>query len=268
MDRPFPRVTPRSSRSQGSWSFSDPLGGQTFKEEQNQTKTNTGHPENIAFVLVPVFFLIGLLGILICHILAKKGYRCTTDRESVCEENVPEAEMDFHDGSEHNADTVGKMVHCIMKNPANTEALQAMLDNKLESPSSPNGPPSPVTPESPETPLSPTGSPTKNSFQEHLHTVGGAAGKSPCSRCNHQKSTRTKEFRRSRPGEVTVLSVGRFRVTHVDPKTRSSHQKGLHHGPAEVARTEVHTTHLDDQEVPSSPGKLDTKEVCKRLERK
>ncbi|XP_051896005.1 RELT-like protein 1 [Pristis pectinata] len=250
-----------------SWSFPDPLASQTFKEEQNQTKTNTGHPENIAFVLVPVFFLTGLLGLLICQVLAKKGYRCTTDRESVCEENVPEAEIDLHDASECNADTVGQMVHYIMKNPANAEALHAMLDNKLESPSSPNGPPSPVTPESPVTPLSPTGSPTKNNFQgHHLHTVGGAAGKSSCSRCTHRKSRNTREFRKSRPGEVTVLSVGRFRVTHVDPKTRSSNQKGLVPVPPEGASGEVNTTHLGVQEVLISPGKLDAKEETEALQ--
>ena len=36
------------------------------------------NPEYIAFVLVPVFFLLGLLGVLICHLLKRKGYRCTT----------------------------------------------------------------------------------------------------------------------------------------------------------------------------------------------
>ncbi|XP_072109005.1 RELT-like protein 1 isoform X2 [Mobula birostris] len=245
-------------RRANPWPLPDPLASNTFTEENNQTKINTGHPENIAFVLVPVFFLMGLLGLLICQILAKKGYRCTTDRESVCEENVPEAEIDLHDASECNADTVGQMVHYIMKNPANAEALQAMLDSNVESPSSPNGPPSPVTPESP---VSPTGSPAKNNFQwHHLHTISGAAGKSSCSRCTQRKSKSSREFRKSRPGEVTVLSVGRFRVTHVDPKTRSSKQKELPLSPSEDADTEGSITHVGVQEVPNSSGKLDTKE--------
>lgn len=47
------------------------------------------HPEYIAFGLVPFFFLLGLLGVLICHILKKKGYRCTTDAE---EPDEPEGE--------------------------------------------------------------------------------------------------------------------------------------------------------------------------------
>lgn len=40
-----------------------------------------GNAQYIAFVLVPVFFLLGLLGVLICHILKRKGYRCTTEAE-------------------------------------------------------------------------------------------------------------------------------------------------------------------------------------------
>lgn len=48
------------------------------------------HPEYIAFGLVPVFFLLGLLGMFICHILKKKGYRCTTDAEEPDEADVEE----------------------------------------------------------------------------------------------------------------------------------------------------------------------------------
>lgn len=36
-------------------------------------------PNYVAFVLVPVFFLLGLLGVVICHMLKRKGYRCTTE---------------------------------------------------------------------------------------------------------------------------------------------------------------------------------------------
>lgn len=53
------------------------------------TNTGNGHPEYIAYVLVPVFFIMGLLGVLICHLLKKKGYRCTTEAEQeVAEEKV------------------------------------------------------------------------------------------------------------------------------------------------------------------------------------
>lgn len=35
-------------------------------------------PPYIIFVVVFLFFLTGLLGFLICHLLKKKGYRCRT----------------------------------------------------------------------------------------------------------------------------------------------------------------------------------------------
>ncbi|XP_067845061.1 RELT-like protein 1 [Heptranchias perlo] len=250
------------STEKGTLPFPDPLASQAFGEGQNQTKTDDGHPAYVAFVLVPVFFLTGLLGILVCHILTKKGYRCTTDSESECEEKDAEEQIDFHDTSECNADTVGQMVHYIMKNPANAEALHAMIDHGLESPTSPNGPPSPVTPESPTSPISPHGSITKHSSHgHHLHTVGGVAGKSTCSRCSHRKWRRSKDFRKSRAGEVTVLSVGRFRVTHVEPKSHPNDQKGFPFAPSGGASTEANTcANSGDQEVPSSPGNLDVKE--------
>ncbi|XP_059503095.1 RELT-like protein 1 isoform X1 [Stegostoma tigrinum] len=236
------------------------MESQSSVKGMNQTEINNAHPEYIAFVVVPVFFLTGLLGIFICHILAKKGYRCTTDRESECGEKVADTQMDFCDSGECNADTVGQMVHYIMKNPANAEALHAMLDHRAESPTSPhspNGPPSPVTPESPTSPVSPSGSLTNHSaLGHHLHTVGGIAGKSTCSRCSHRKSKRPKDFRRSRAGEVTVFAVGRFRVTHVDPKPHSNDQKVLIAAPPDDMCNEANT---DNHEVPNSPVTLDVK---------
>lgn len=51
----------------------------------------------MAFVLVPVFFLLGLLGVVICHVLKRKGYRCTTepqdDEEVKCQEAEKDAEL-------------------------------------------------------------------------------------------------------------------------------------------------------------------------------
>lgn len=55
------------------------------------------HLEYVAFVLVPVFFIMGLLGILICHVLKKKGYRCTTEAEEVEEEEKPDEKI----GNQH-----------------------------------------------------------------------------------------------------------------------------------------------------------------------
>ncbi|KAL6490736.1 hypothetical protein MHYP_G00010810 [Metynnis hypsauchen] len=185
----------------------------------------SGH-EYIAFVIVPVFFFLGLLGVLICHVLKKKGYRCTTDAE---EEDELEGEEEKHleDGelndtcSEGNTDTVGQIVHYIMKNEANTDALKAMVtENSIDSEGAP------VTPTSPTTPVSPGAPPSAAKHTcNHLHTIGGIGGqKNICNRCNHKKwplmrrGSNKKMDRRSHIGEVTVLSVGRFRVTKSDPR--------------------------------------------------
>ncbi|XP_062372577.1 RELT-like protein 1 [Sardina pilchardus] len=204
-------------------------------------------PEYVAFGLVPVFFLLGLLGVLICHALKKKGYRCTTeaeDRQAAEDELEKDLERaDLNDTySEGNTDTVGQIVHYIMKNEANTDALKAMInDNSIDS-EGPATPTSPMTPTTPGTPVSP-GSPgfpgapaaaatlttttTTKHTCNHLHTIGGAVTqKNICNRCSQKKwplmrrnSARKPIDRRSHTGEVTVLAVGRFRVTKCDPKT-------------------------------------------------
>lgn len=57
---------------------------------------NKVNPEYTAFILVPVFFLLGLLGVVICHVLKRKGYRCTTEAQGddeVFEEEEVDPEM-------------------------------------------------------------------------------------------------------------------------------------------------------------------------------
>lgn len=44
--------------------------------------------EYAVFALVPIFCVMGLLGILICNILKKKGYNCTAEKEGGDEENA------------------------------------------------------------------------------------------------------------------------------------------------------------------------------------
>ncbi|MFT7810370.1 RELT-like protein 1 [Arapaima gigas] len=201
----------------------------------NSTKTaqESKNAENIAFVLVPTFFLLGLLGVLICHILKRKGYRCTTEAEGEDEVLEKEKEQDLESTAglndtfnDTNNDTVGQIVHYIMKNEANSDALKAMIhENSIDSDGVPLPSPleSPTTPNTPLSPEAPLGAPKHTC--NHLHTVGGVSGhKSICSRCNQKKwpqvrqSNRTRGDRRSHTGEVTVLAVGRFRVTKCDPK--------------------------------------------------
>ncbi|KAJ8382268.1 hypothetical protein SKAU_G00030460 [Synaphobranchus kaupii] len=92
--------------------------------------SGAANPSYVAFVLVPIFFFLGLLGVLICHILKKKGYHCTTESE---EEEGLEDEKDPEAG-DLDSDTVNQIVHCIMKNEANSDALKAMVrENSLDS---------------------------------------------------------------------------------------------------------------------------------------
>ncbi|XP_011605001.1 RELT-like protein 1 [Takifugu rubripes] len=190
------------------------------------------HPNYIAFVLVPVFFLLGLLGVVICHVLKRKGYRCTTEPQDGEEETWdgakdPELGEDLNDSEN---DTVGQIVHYIMRNEANSDALKAMVhDNSIDSDGPPLTPSTVGTPSPPMTPLSPDAplGAAKHTCS-HLHTIGGMGGhKNICNRCSQKKwplmrrpSARKAEQRRSHNSEVTVLAVGRFRVTKCDKATK------------------------------------------------
>lgn len=75
-----------------------PVGNGSSRALHSRTETTpsptngpgNGHPEYIAYALVPVFFIMGLFGVLICHLLKKKGYRCTTEAEQDVEEEKVE----------------------------------------------------------------------------------------------------------------------------------------------------------------------------------
>uniref|UniRef100_A0A8C4YKD2 Uncharacterized protein n=1 Tax=Gopherus evgoodei TaxID=1825980 RepID=A0A8C4YKD2_9SAUR len=76
--------------------------------EQNSTSDGDADPHHsmsMLLLLVLVFFTMGLVGFLICHVLKKKGYRCRTFRD----------ELDL-EHKELNEDTVEKIVRCIIQN--------------------------------------------------------------------------------------------------------------------------------------------------------
>ncbi|KAM8801510.1 RELT-like protein 1 [Rhynchonycteris naso] len=195
--------------------------------------TASGHPEYIAYALVPVFFVMGLFGVFICHLLKKKGYRCTTEAEQDVEEEKLE-KIELNDSVNENSDTVGQIVHYIMKNEANADILKAMVaDNSICDPESPVTPSTPGSPPVSPGPLSPGGTPGKHICGHHLHTVGGAVERDVCQRCRHKRwhfikpTNKSKEGRPRRQGEVTVLSVGRFRVTKVEHKSNQKERRSL-----------------------------------------
>ncbi|XP_040297099.1 RELT-like protein 2 [Bufo bufo] len=164
------------------------------------------------FLLVLVFFITGLLGFMICHILKKKGYRCRTSPEEDYETKDEEKINQDITEEMSNEDTVERIVKCIIQNEANAEALKQMLgDNEGEVQIAPGL--------CPHRESQDTGPP-------HHHTVHLGSTQAPCIHCTRKKRSLLHRMGRSKdskgklhPGEVTVFSVGRFRVTHIGKKS-------------------------------------------------
>ncbi|XP_012501258.1 PREDICTED: RELT-like protein 2 [Propithecus coquereli] len=165
------------------------------------------HGLYMLFLLVLVFFLMGLVGFMICHVLKKKGYRCRTSRGS----EPDDAQLQAPEDDDMNEDTVERIVRCIIQNEANAEALKEMLGDSEG-----------------EGTVQLSSVDATSSLQDgtpsHHHTVhlGSAA---PCIHCSRSKRPplvrqgRSKEGKsRPRTGETTVFSVGRFRVTHIEKR--------------------------------------------------
>ncbi|XP_062443079.1 RELT-like protein 2 isoform X1 [Rhea pennata] len=191
--------------------------------DQNSTDDGESDPQHslsMVFLLVLVFFIMGLVGFLICHVLKKKGYRCRTFRDELDPDNKDVlTELQANEEEELNEDTVEKIVRCIIQNEANAEALKEMLgDNEGDVPV-------PV----------PSLCPHRNSQDggpPHHHTVHLGSTQAPCIHCSKRKKPplhrqgRSKDGKgRMHPGETTVFSVGRFRVTHIGKKSAFHEQQ-------------------------------------------
>ncbi|XP_069754052.1 tumor necrosis factor receptor superfamily member 19L-like isoform X3 [Narcine bancroftii] len=105
---------------------------QGHEMESDSGEEEMAGPQNLYTILlvILIFFITGLLGILLCHILQEKGYRCRTSQQLDVEQNTPAATTD--DVQESNQDTVGQIVQCILDNKANAEALKEMLKEHEE----------------------------------------------------------------------------------------------------------------------------------------
>ncbi|XP_017588889.1 PREDICTED: RELT-like protein 2 [Corvus brachyrhynchos] len=200
-----------------------PLAAEEVREKSGQEirMSDHHHPSHgesdpqhsiiVVFLLVLVFFIMGLVGFLICHVLKKKGYRCRTFRDEL-DPDDKEGVEELEDDEEKNDDTVEKIVKCIIQNQANVEALKEMLgetegDVAVPVPS-----------------LCPHSS-SQDGGPPHHHTVHLGSTQAPCIHCSKrkrhplQRQGRSKEGKsRMHPGETTVFSVGRFRVTHIGKK--------------------------------------------------
>ncbi|XP_014165912.2 RELT-like protein 2 [Geospiza fortis] len=161
------------------------------------------HGITVVFLLVLVFFIMGLVGFLICHVLKKKGYRCRTFRDELDPDDKDEVEELDDDEAEKNDDAVEKIVRCIIQNEANVEALKEMLGE--------NEPDVPVP-----VPSLYHHSSSQDGGPPHHHTVHLGSTHAPCIHCSRkkrhplQRQGRSKEGKsRMHPGETTVFSVGR-----------------------------------------------------------
>uniref|UniRef100_A0A8C8RZX4 RELT TNF receptor n=1 Tax=Pelusios castaneus TaxID=367368 RepID=A0A8C8RZX4_9SAUR len=206
-------------------------GTQDGKREENTT-------QYAVLAIVPVFCVMGLLGILFCNLLKKKGYHCTahkaTDEEAEKGGNNSAYRID-----DANEDTIGVLVRLITEKKENAAALEELLKeyHSKQLVQTSHKPPNSKLHFLPHMPHI-------CRHQHHLHTVQGLATHSgpSCTRCCQKKwpevlisaeastSTTTASTapqlakpgsKASRPGEITLLSVGRFRVARI-PEQRPS----------------------------------------------
>ncbi|XP_023785084.1 tumor necrosis factor receptor superfamily member 19L, partial [Cyanistes caeruleus] len=165
--------------------------------------------------IVPVFCAMGLLGILVCNLLKKKGYHCTASKEPQPGGTGPSSIYQLEDANE---DTIGVLVRLITEKKENAAALEELLKEhqrqQLMPPSC-----APLN----KLHLLPQFPPACQ-HQQHLHTVQGPA---PCARCGQKwpevlpslSATKVPKAG-AHPSEVTILSIGRFRVSRI-PEVRS-----------------------------------------------
>ncbi|XP_075404773.1 tumor necrosis factor receptor superfamily member 19L [Tenrec ecaudatus] len=212
--------------------------------------TRAGSPEETAaqyavIAIVPVFCLMGLLGILVCNLLKRKGYHCTAQKEAgPCPGGAGSGINPAYRAEDTTEDdTIGVLVRLITEKKENAAALEELLrDYHSKQLVQTSHRPVPRLP--PGRPNMPHICPHRH----HLHTVQGLASLSGpcCSRCSQKKwpevllspeaaaattpapsflpsSTRVSKAgaKGGRQGEITILSVGRFRVARI-PELRTS----------------------------------------------
>ncbi|KAB0402030.1 hypothetical protein E2I00_018565, partial [Balaenoptera physalus] len=219
-----PSEVPRVPCQPCSWT---PLGTRGCYGETRQpgNSTRAGSPEETAaqyavIAIVPIFCLMGLLGILVCNLLKRKGYHCTAHKEVGPGPGGGGSGVNpAYQTEDANEDTIGVLVRLITEKKENAAALEELLKDMLH-----------VCP-----------------HRHHLHTVQGLASLSGpcCSRCSQKwpevllspeaaaATTPTPRLlpnparapkvgaKAGRQGEITILSVGRFRVARI-PEQRTS----------------------------------------------
>ncbi|XP_061005739.1 tumor necrosis factor receptor superfamily member 19L isoform X2 [Dama dama] len=224
--------------------------GGAGETRQPGNSTRAGSPEETAaqyavIAIVPIFCLMGLLGILVCNLLKRKGYHCTAQKEVGPGPGGGGSGINpAYRTEDANEDTIGVLVRLITEKKENAAALEELLKeyhsrqlvqtSHRPLPRLPPGPPS---------------MPHVCPHRHHLHTVQGLASLSgpSCSRCSQKKwpevllspeaaaaTTPTPRLlpnpartpktgaKAGRQGEITILSVGRFRVARIPEQRMSS----------------------------------------------
>ncbi|XP_030621812.1 RELT-like protein 2 [Chanos chanos] len=192
-------------------------------------------PPYMIFILVFFFFITGLFGFLVCHTLKKRGYRCRTGEPEDDDDCEDKLDPENDDGSEENQDTVEQILKCIIENEANMEAFKEMLGNQSVCE---HHDPRLLRKES------------LGGIPPHHHTVHSGIDQNTCHLCVQSRSKKGRRRSRvargkTRAGEQTVFSVGRFRVTHMDKK--NSLQGSTNLPVAESADQSEHTEPLNSE---------------------
>ncbi|XP_072707041.1 tumor necrosis factor receptor superfamily member 19L isoform X1 [Ciconia boyciana] len=222
-----PRSTPGCPgrrRARSPETLGQPAGtNATWVTLMGEEEEEAAAAQAAVLTIVPVFCAMGLLGILVCNLLKKKGYHCTTSKDPQPGGTGPSSIYQLEDANE---DTIGVLVRLITEKKENAAALEELLKEYHGQQPMPAG----CTP------------PNKLRFlpqfppacqhQQHPHTVQGPA---PCARCSQKKwpellpslSATKVPKPGGRPSEVTILSVGSWRLawglpwgdgdTHKDP---------------------------------------------------
>uniref|UniRef100_A0A3B4AD70 RELT TNF receptor n=1 Tax=Periophthalmus magnuspinnatus TaxID=409849 RepID=A0A3B4AD70_9GOBI len=238
----------------------DCLPGSVLRTVAKGTSAGTGGPVNgtvvrsaeektaeyAVFALVPIFCVMGLLGILICNILKKKGYNCMAEKEGADPEmaspqkdanNCPYISDDIL-----NEDTISVLVRLITEKKENAAALEELLleyESKQTSKASSIKLPM-------MSPLSTFRSlPRLCPHQSHLHTISGMSGLAPrhgyrCTRCAQRKwppvlippLDALKDPLKA-PQSLTLPSLNVFQVAQIpehkpvirEPKTSTQEQR-------------------------------------------
>uniref|UniRef100_A0A663LKU9 RELT TNF receptor n=1 Tax=Athene cunicularia TaxID=194338 RepID=A0A663LKU9_ATHCN len=74
--------------------------------------------------IVPIFCAMGLLGILVCNLLKRKGYHCTASKDPQPGGTGPSSIYQLEDANE---DTIGVLVRLITEKKENAAALEELL---------------------------------------------------------------------------------------------------------------------------------------------